>query len=136
TTGNIAVAWYDARNAGSADNTAQIFAAISTDGGLTFSANVQVSSGTSNSATSGSGIDYGDYMLMDYANGAFYPIWSDNSATLPNNPNLPTLDIATARVTVASVSTHFQITANPSSVHAGQASAITVTLLAANNIPA
>src|SRR5439155_922031 len=32
--------------------------------------------------------------------GVFYPLWSDNSAALGNNPNLPKLDIATARVVV------------------------------------
>src|SRR5207249_2288246 len=59
TTGNIAVIWYDARDdlgtggAGDTDgipNTdAQVWGAFSTDGGQTFTKNIQISAGTSNS---------------------------------------------------------------------------------------
>src|SRR5256712_12527812 len=59
TTGNIAVVWYDARNdlgtggVGDTDgvpNTdAQLWGAFSTDGGQTFTKNLQISAGTSNS---------------------------------------------------------------------------------------
>src|SRR5262249_7400187 len=61
TTGNLAVAWYDARNAGLANVTTQIFASISTDGGQTFLPNKQVSVGSSDVTTASSTIDYGDY---------------------------------------------------------------------------
>jgi hypothetical protein len=100
-TGNVAVAWYDARNAGKANTTAQIFATVSTDGGATFLPNVQVSSGTSNVTKANSGIDYGDFFTMEYRNNVFYPVWSDNSNSTKDNPNgtLHALDIYTAKVT-------------------------------------
>jgi len=96
--GNVAVAWYDARNAGPANNIAQIIATGSADGGATFFPNVPVSSGISRSSAAGASNDFGDYMTMDYLNGVFYPVWSDNSPALNGNPDLPHLDIATARV--------------------------------------
>src|SRR5712691_3655563 len=59
TTGNLAVVWYDSRNdlgTGGAGDTngvpnddAQFWGAFSTDGGQTFTKNVQISAGTSNS---------------------------------------------------------------------------------------
>ena len=67
TTGNIAVSWYDARNDtgsgpgstdGTANDDAQFFSTVSTDGGLTFLPNVKVSAGVSSalvSAVSGTG---------------------------------------------------------------------------------
>ncbi|HEV2949418.1 MAG TPA: LamG-like jellyroll fold domain-containing protein, partial [Gemmataceae bacterium] len=101
TTGNVAIAWYDSRNAGPADQTAQVFATVSTDGGVTWMPNVQVSAGTSNVTLANSGIDYGDYMLMDFYGGTFRPIWSDNSNSTGDNADgtLSSLDIYTAAVT-------------------------------------
>jgi hypothetical protein len=99
-TGNLAVAWYDARNAGPADATVQIYAAVSTDGGATFSPNVRVSTGTSNSALANDPNDFGDYYRMTFVNGIFHAIWGDNSAALHGNPDAPAIDIATASVTV------------------------------------
>jgi hypothetical protein len=104
-TGVLAIAWYDCRNAGAANNTTQIFAAVSDDGGNTFTANVQVSAGTSNSnlfanTSAGGGQGFGDYYAMDFLNGVFYPIWGDNSTSLVGNPDVPQLDIAVAAVTV------------------------------------
>jgi hypothetical protein len=127
TNGNLAVAWYDSRNAGSADQTAQIFATVSTDGGLTFEPNVQVSVGTSNSQLANSSTDYGDYMTMEFRNNVFYPVWSDNSTALGGNPDLPNLDIATARVTVQPPADHFTVVASPSTVTAGNSFSLTVT---------
>jgi hypothetical protein len=133
TTGNVAVAWYDSRNAGSADKTTQIFASISTDGGQTWLPNKQVSVGSSDVTASGvsSNIDYGDYFTMDFYNGVFYPIWSDNSSALANNPNLPKLDIATARVVVnpGPAVAQLAVTGFPASVTAGTAQPFAVTAL-------
>jgi hypothetical protein len=104
TTGNVAIAWYDSRNAGAADQTAQIFATLSTDSGATWMPNIQVSAGTSNVTVANSGIDYGDYMLMDFYGGTFRPIWSDNSNSTGDNADgtLSALDIYTAAVTLTS----------------------------------
>jgi hypothetical protein len=131
TTGNLAVAFYDSRNAPQtgkgADQTAQLFATVSTDGGMTFEPNVQISTGTSNSATAHSSTDYGDYMTMEFRNNVFYPIWSDNGTTI-GNTDLPSLDITTARVTVLSQpANHFSIVATPGTVTAGSSFNLTVT---------
>jgi hypothetical protein len=113
TTGNLAVAWYDTRNDPGfgpgdrdhkANTDAELFATVSTDGGLTYLPNVQVASGPSNAllieqSPFGEGNDFGDYTGLAYSHGVFYPGWSDNSTTLAGNPNLPLMDIAVARVT-------------------------------------
>ncbi len=103
-TGNVAVAWYDARNAGPADDIVQIYAAVSINGGLSFSANVPISAGSSGAAlaeqANNDPNDFGDYYRMTYVNGVIHPIWADNSAGLFGNPDAPSLDIATAAVTV------------------------------------
>jgi hypothetical protein len=52
TTGNVDVSWYDARNSGAANNTAQFFTAVTINGGQSFLPNVQVSKGTSQASTS------------------------------------------------------------------------------------
>lgn len=112
TTGNIAVVWYDCRNdlgkGGSGDtdgipnDDAQFWGAFSTDGGATFTANIQISAGTSNSHDSGNGIDYGDYSGLSFFGGIAHPAWADNSNSLGLNPDgtLHQLDIYTAAVPV------------------------------------
>jgi hypothetical protein len=78
TTGDVAVAWYDARN--SADNTAvELYATVSVDGGITWQPNLAVSSGPSNANDARDINDFGDYNKMDAYGGYFYPIWEDNS---------------------------------------------------------
>jgi hypothetical protein len=112
TTGNIAVVWYDSRNdlgtggAGDTDgipNTdAQLWGAFSTNGGTSFTPNLQISAGTSNSHDSGNGIDYGDYTGLSFFGGLAHPAWADNSNSTGNNPDgaLHQLDIYTAGVPV------------------------------------
>jgi len=111
-TGNLAVVWYDARNDlgtggpgdtdGVPNDDAQFWGAFSTDGGQTFTKNIQISRGTSNSHDSGNGIDYGDYTGLSFYGGIAHPAWSDNSNSTGNNPDgtLHELDIYTAAVTV------------------------------------
>jgi hypothetical protein len=110
TTGKIAVVWYDARNDlgnggpgdtdGVPNDDAQLWGAFSSDGGQTFSSNIQISAGTSNSHDSGNGIDYGDYSGLSFYGGIAHPAWSDNSNSTGNNPDgtLHQLDIYTAGV--------------------------------------
>ena len=112
TTGNLAVVWYDSRNdlgtGGSGDtdgvpnDDAQFWGAFSTDGGQTFSKNIQISAGTSNSHDSGNGIDYGDYTGLSFYGGVAHPAWADNSNSTGNNPDgtLHGLDIYTTAVGV------------------------------------
>jgi hypothetical protein len=111
-TGNIAAIWYDARGdlgAGGAGDTdgianddAQVWGAFSTNYGASFGPNLQISAGTSNSADSGNGIDYGDYSGLAFFGGVAHPAWSDNSNSTGNNPDgaLHQLDIYTAAVGV------------------------------------
>jgi hypothetical protein len=110
TTGDIAVVWYDCRNdlgtggAGDTNGTpnddAQFWGAFSTGGGTSFTPNIQISAGTSNSHDSGNGIDYGDYSGLAFYGGIAHPAWSDNSNSTGNNPDgaLHQLDIYTAAV--------------------------------------
>jgi hypothetical protein len=110
TTGNIAVVWYDSRNDlgtggpgdtdGLPNDDAQFWGAFSTNGGASFTRNIQISAGTSNSHDSGNGIDYGDYSGLSFYGGIAHPAWSDNSNSTGNNPDgaLHQLDIYTAAV--------------------------------------
>jgi hypothetical protein len=112
TTGNLAVVWHDARldqGAGGPGDTnglpnddAQFWGAFSTNGGASFTKNIQISAGTSNSHDSGNGIDYGDYTGLSFYGGIAHPAWADNSNSTGNNPDdaLHQLDIYTASVRV------------------------------------
>jgi hypothetical protein len=112
TSGNLAVVWYDSRNDlgtggpgdtdGVPNDDAQFWGAFSTNGGQTFSANIQISAGTSNSHDSGNHIDYGDYTGLSFFGGIAHPAWADNSNSTGNNPDgqLHELDIYTAAVAV------------------------------------
>jgi hypothetical protein len=104
TSGNIAVCFYDCRNS-SGNNTTELWATISTNGGATFLSNVKVSGGVSSalvSAISSTTFDYGDYCGLCFHGGTFYPCWADNSNSTGDNPAgaLSNFDIYTARVTV------------------------------------
>jgi Bacterial Ig-like domain len=107
-TGHVAVSWYDARNDpgfgpgdrdGHANDDVEFYAAVSIDGGVTFSPNVQVQGSPSEAAIAGQ--NFGGYTGLAFFNDAFYPVWADNSTTLNGNPDPNTFDIATARVSVA-----------------------------------
>jgi hypothetical protein len=112
TTGNLAVVWYDSRadlgtggagdTDGVANDDAQFWGAFSTNAGLSFTPNQQISAGTSNSHDSGNGIDYGDYSGLSFVGGIAHPAWSDNSNSTGTNPDgaLHQLDIYTAAVPV------------------------------------
>ena len=102
--------WYDSRNDlgtggpgdtnGIPNDDAKFWGAFSTNGGASFTRNLQISAGTSNSHDSGNGIDYGDYTGLSFYGGIAHPAWSDNSNSTGNNPDgaLHQLDIYTAAV--------------------------------------
>src|SRR5258705_8740881 len=97
TTGNLAVVWYDARadlgNGGAGDTNgipnddAQFWGAFSTDGGLSFTPNIQVSAGTSNSQDAHNGIDYGDYDGLSFYGGVSPPARAGNFHNTGDNPH-------------------------------------------------
>jgi hypothetical protein len=104
TSGYIAVSFYDCRNS-AGNSTTELWATISTDGGLSFLPNVKVSTGFSSalvSAISNTGFDYGDYDGLAFHGGTFYPCWADNSNSTGDNPagTRNNFDLYTARVTV------------------------------------
>ncbi len=104
TRGDVVVTWLDARNAGFANNTVQEFAEIVTQQGTSFGPNLLISAaapnGTINSGTAGSSTGLGDYTGLDFVNGSFFPIWSDNSTGLAGNTDRPHFDEATANVSI------------------------------------
>jgi hypothetical protein len=103
TTGNIAVSYYDCRNS-PGNNMAEVWASVSTDGGLTFSPNVKVSGGMSDGTVAAAqGFDFGDYTGLAFQAGNFYPCWADNSNSTGDNPAgvHGTLDMYTAKVSLA-----------------------------------
>jgi hypothetical protein len=112
TTGNLAVAWYDARNDlgdggngdtnGRPNDDAMIYGSFSRDGGVSFAPNTRISRGVSNSADAHNGIDYGDYEGMAFFHGAYWYVWADNSNSTGDNPDgtLRQLDIYTAKIRV------------------------------------
>ncbi len=109
-TGNLAVTWHDARNS-AGNNTAELFGAVSTDGGLSFLPNIRISQGVSNQALAPpppagiADIDYGDYTGLDFAGGVFFPVWADNSNSTGDNPG-GDFDIYTARVDFGTTNVH------------------------------
>ncbi len=111
-TGDVAVSWYDCRNDlglggpgdtdGIPNDDTQIWATFSTDGGVSFAPNFQVSAGTSSAPDAHSFFDFGDYTHAAFASHLFYPAWSDNSNSTGQNPDgrLHQLDLFTARVII------------------------------------
>jgi len=111
-TGFIAVGFHDARNDlgsggsgdtnGIPDDDAQYFVAVSRNGGASFSANVQVSAGTSNAEAAHNGVQYGDYTGLGFAGGIIHPAWADNSDSAGGNPDgaLDRFDVYSAAITV------------------------------------
>src|SRR5436853_525767 len=93
-----------------------IGAAARTNWGQSFSANLQISAGTSSAAALASPFDYGDYMGLAFQSGKFFPAWPDNSNSTGDNPNgaLHQFDIYTARVNVLAAGTpgRYSVVAN------------------------
>src|SRR6266542_4886794 len=97
TTGSIAIVWHDCRNdfgIPGPDSTnsiphddAQFYGTISTDGGASFATNFRMSTGTSNAQAAQNGIDYGDFIGLDFNSGRFFPAWADNSNSTGDNPD-------------------------------------------------
>jgi hypothetical protein len=109
TSGQIGISWYDARNDGGTggpgdtdglpNTDAQFWGAFSSDG-RTFTPNIRISAGTSNSRAAANHIDFGDYSGNAFFGGVMHPAWSDNSNSDGQNPDgtLHKLDIFSASV--------------------------------------
>ena len=112
TSGNVAIAWYDARNDagdhgrgdtnGLPNDDIMIYSSVSKDGGLTFAANQRLSVGTSNDNKAQSGVDYGDYSGFAFHRGTMVFSAADNSNSTGDNPDgaLSRFDLVVAPLTV------------------------------------
>lgn len=102
-TGTVGVSWYDCRNSANND-TWQPFCAFSNQGGIAGSwttPNIQITNYLINSteAVTGDPNEAGDYADCAFFHNVFYPVWADN--VVPGNPDPPTLDIATVKISLA-----------------------------------
>jgi hypothetical protein len=75
--GTVVLSWYDARQ-DPQNRLVRFYAAYSTDGGLSFPVNCEVSM----AASDGANVDQvlGHYTALDFRSGVFFPVWGDNSA--------------------------------------------------------
>jgi len=111
-TGNIGIAWYDARNDlgdhgrgdtnGRPNDDTMIYSTVSRNGGGSFRANQRISMGVSNDDGAQSGVDYGDYSGFAFYNERMYFSAADNSNATGNNPDgsLSHFDLLVAPLTV------------------------------------
>jgi PEP-CTERM motif len=103
-TGWLASVWYDARNAGAANNKVEVWGTVSMDGGATWAPDFKISNGMTSCVQSTIGGDpneCGDYISMDFYNGQLVTSWADSSNSTGDNPNgTGGLDIYFAKVTV------------------------------------
>lgn len=82
TDGSVNLSWYDTRN-DPAHLTTDIFYARSTDGGLTFSPNVQVTTAPTDEECATCGVmGYGDYQGIAAFGGVVHPVWTDRRASV------------------------------------------------------
>jgi hypothetical protein len=104
TTGYIVVSFYDCRDSTN-NTTTEFWAAVSTNGGMSFLPNVKVSTGVSSALVpviKPTKFDYGDYTGLTFFGGVLYPCWADNSDSTGDNPDgaMNYFDVYTARITV------------------------------------
>ena len=95
--GSVNVSWNDTRN-DPAHLSTDIFYARSTDGGQSFSANVQVTTAPTNETCCGAdlGNQYGDYEGIAALGGIIHPIWTDRRAAVASLDE----EVFTATITV------------------------------------
>ena len=108
TTGDVAVSWYDTRHDPNNVKT-EVFAAISSNGGQSFSPNTVVSPGSSDATDPdldqfGQQNQFGSFTGLVFQNGTLFPVWTDNSVELGRNLDLPNFDIAVGHEQVVRVS--------------------------------
>jgi hypothetical protein len=99
TTGKVAASWYDCRADTLNNRKARFYAAVSSDGGATFSSiNLQLEGGQSDATLIAADscfpspawpnqFDYFDYTGSAFYGGYFYSAWTDNSASVQGNPD-------------------------------------------------
>ena len=107
TRGEAAASGYDCRADTTNDRKTRFFAAVSSDGGQTFSSNAQLESGQSDVSLIDTdkyypNVDYFDYTGLAYYGGSFYSAWADNSDSSGagnDNPDVSAgMDVYVAKV--------------------------------------
>jgi hypothetical protein len=87
-TGNVAITFYDGRNAGAGNQLMEYWGVLSDPGGQSFTPNFMISQGQSNmGAGQGDGFYYGDYTGLSFEQGRLAAIWADNSNSAGDNPD-------------------------------------------------
>jgi hypothetical protein len=83
TTGVIHVSWYDTRDDPTHAST-EVFYAMSANGGVTFTKNIQVTTASTNETCCGAdlGNQYGDYEGIAAFGGVAHPFWTDRRASV------------------------------------------------------
>lgn len=98
TDGSVSLSFYDTRNDPS-HLTSDVFLARSTDGGLTFSPNVQVTTAPTNETCPTCGAEfYGDYQGIAAFGGVIHPVWTDRRASVSGLDD----EVFTATITINS----------------------------------
>jgi hypothetical protein len=109
TNGDLAVTFYTARNDdgtgpnandlnGVANDDVQLYGSFSFNAGAAWSANLQISDGTTDGDVGG-GQQLGDYTGSAFSDGILYPSWADSSNSTGDNPNgTAALDVYTAQI--------------------------------------
>ena len=88
-TGNVAIAWRDARNS-SGNNTTEVWGTVSVTHGASVLSNVRLgmmSNQAGGNATKSDDLDFGDYQGVAFANGKFISAFGDNSNSVGGNPD-------------------------------------------------
>ena len=80
---HVGVVWYDARNDTTNNQQVDIYVAVSTDGGVSWSPNQRVTTAASDASTANSareGNNYGEYLGAVSGSGAIHAAWTDARA--------------------------------------------------------
>lgn len=101
TSGNVAVRWYDCRADTAYNRKTQLYAAVSSNGGQTFSTNILIEPGQSDISLVSpycDDWDHFDYTGLAY-HGGFDSAWADNFNTSGGDPDgVGRMDIYVAKV--------------------------------------
>jgi PEP-CTERM motif len=104
-TGWLASVWYDARNAGAANNKVELWGTVSFNGGVNWEPNFKISAGVTSclaATIGGDGNECGDYIALDFYDGKLVAAWGDSSNSTGDNPNgTAGLDTYFAMVTIS-----------------------------------
>jgi hypothetical protein len=103
---HVGVVWYDARNDTANNQQVELYVAVSTDGGVSWSLNQRVSTAPSDESTANparNNNNYGEYLGSVALNGAIHAAWTDGRAAHYNANTNEDVETATTFVNVPPV---------------------------------